>query len=64
MVLDLLEHHFEQARDLYGDRWLGFTESDLQGWMEQAGFKQVKVDTVAREEHPPHFETILAEGRK
>src|SRR6516164_8572310 len=24
MILDLSKHHFEQAHDLYGDRWLGF----------------------------------------
>src|SRR5437867_8082144 len=30
MILDLLQHHFERARELYGDRWLGFPESDLQ----------------------------------
>ena len=40
MILDLLEHQFEQARELYGDRWLGFAESDLQRWLEAAGFKQ------------------------
>ena len=28
MILDLLQHNFEQARELYGDRWLGFSESE------------------------------------
>jgi len=62
MVLDLLEHQFEQARELYGDRWLGFAESDLQRWMESAGFRKVEISVVAREEQPPHFQTILAAG--
>lgn len=64
MILDLLQHNFEQARELYGDRWLGFPESDLQKWLEAAGFKKIEVTVVAREEQPPHFQTILAGGEK
>jgi ArsR family transcriptional regulator len=64
LILDLLKHRFDRARELYGDRWLGFPESDLQRWLEAAGFKAVEVSVVAREEQPPHFETILAEGLK
>src|ERR1043166_9466146 len=64
MILDLLKHHFENAHELYGDRWLGFAESDLQRWLEEAGFKKVEVSVVAREEQPPHFETVLAGGQK
>ncbi|MBI4326545.1 MAG: metalloregulator ArsR/SmtB family transcription factor [Chloroflexi bacterium] len=60
MILDLLQHHFEQAHDLYGDRWLGFAESDLHRWLEGAGFKKIETAVVAREEQPPHFQTILA----
>jgi ArsR family transcriptional regulator len=64
VILDLLQHQFEQAHELYGDRWLGFAESDLQGWLEETGFKKVEVTVVAREEQPPHFQTILASGEK
>src|ERR1051326_7265194 len=64
MILDLLKHNFERARELYGDRWLGFAESDLQRWLEEAGFKRVEVSVVAREDQPPHFETVLAGGQK
>ena len=64
MILDLARHSFEQAHALYGDRWLGFAESDLHRWLEQAGFKEIEITVVAREEQPPHFETILAAGRK
>jgi len=60
MILDLLQHNFEDARKLYGDRWLGFSESDLQRWLEGAGFKKVEISVVAREEQPPHFQTVLA----
>jgi len=64
MILDLARHQFAQARELYGDRWLGFAESDLQAWLEKAGFKKVEISVVAREEEPPHFETVLAGGLK
>lgn len=64
LILDLLEHNFEQAQSLYGDRWLGFKESDLQKWLEGAGFKQIEISVVASEENPPHFQTILATGVK
>jgi ArsR family transcriptional regulator len=60
MILDLLQHNFEKAQELYGDRWLGFAESDLHHWLEQAGFKKIEISVVAREEQPPHFQTILA----
>jgi ArsR family transcriptional regulator len=64
MILDLAKHNFERAPELYGDRWLGFPESDLHRWLETAGFKKVEISVVAREEQPPHFETILASGQK
>ena len=64
MVLDLLRHNFEKARELYGDRWLGFAESDLHRWLESARFKRIEISVVAREESPPHFQTILASGEK
>jgi ArsR family transcriptional regulator len=63
-LLDLTRHSFERARELYGDFWLGFAESDLQHWLEGAGFKKIEISVVAREEEPPHFETILAGGEK
>jgi ubiquinone/menaquinone biosynthesis C-methylase UbiE/DNA-binding transcriptional ArsR family regulator len=63
-ILDLLKHKFERAHELYGDRWLGFAESDLHHWLEAAGFKKIEISVVAREEEEPHFETILAGGEK
>src|SRR5215467_3913362 len=64
LILDLLKHHFDRSRDLYGDRWPGFAESDLHRWLEDAGFRKIEISVVAREEQPPHFETILAVGQK
>jgi ubiquinone/menaquinone biosynthesis C-methylase UbiE/DNA-binding transcriptional ArsR family regulator len=64
LILDLQKHSFEKAHDSYGDRWLGFAESDLHRWLQDAGFKKIEISVVAREEEPPHFQTILAGGQK
>ena len=64
LILDLARHNFQDARTLYGDRWLGFTEGELHRWLEEAKFKKVEIHAVAREEQPPHFETVLASGVK
>jgi len=64
VILDLLQHNFETARELYGDSWLGFPESELHGWLEKAGFKKVEITVVAREDQPPYFQTVLASGVK
>lgn len=64
LVLDLNEHSFEKARELYADVWLGFRESALHAFLVKAGFTKVEVTTVAREEQEPNFETLLASGVK
>lgn len=64
VVLDLKEHTFEKARELYADVWLGFQERALQGFLKKAGFQHIEVNTVAREEREPRFETLLASGTK
>jgi ArsR family transcriptional regulator len=64
LILDLQEHDFEEARELYGDRWMGFKTGELHRWLEAAGFKKIEISVVSREEQPPYFETILATGEK
>lgn len=64
LILDLLRHAFVSAREQFGDRWLGFPESDLHRWLRDAGFGQIDICVVAREESPPYFQTLLAEGIK
>jgi ubiquinone/menaquinone biosynthesis C-methylase UbiE len=64
LILDLLQHNFEKARESYGDLWLGFAESDLHRWLEDAGFRKIEISIVAREEEPPYFQTLLAGGEK
>ena len=62
--MDLLKHRFEEARDMYADLWLGFSQVELVDMLTGAGFRSVDVSVVHREEEAPHFETMLAIGEK
>jgi len=64
VVLDLRKHGFEQAREMYADTWLGFSEVELRGFLTGAGFAGVQSWIVDREKQAPAFETILALGCK
>lgn len=63
-VLDLNRHHFEEAREMYADLWLGFTAPELERYLKGAGFREVETAVVYREPDPPYFETLLATGEK
>ncbi|MDQ8203019.1 metalloregulator ArsR/SmtB family transcription factor [Pelagicoccus sp. SDUM812003] len=62
VVLDLKEHSFEKARELYADHWLGFAENQLHRWLKEAGLENVEVTSVSKEDEEPQFETLLASG--
>ena len=64
IIIDLLEHQFEQARELYADVWLGFSENKLYQMLQDVGFKKVEVNIVASEPQAPHFKTILASATR
>lgn len=64
LILDLLRHHFEEARELYADIWLGFSEAELQRYLQRSKFRNVETSVVQRESQPPHFETLMACGDK
>jgi len=38
VILDLLRHEQEWAREELGDLWLGFVREDLTGWLQEGGF--------------------------
>jgi ubiquinone/menaquinone biosynthesis C-methylase UbiE len=62
VVLDLNQHHFDSARELYGDYWLGFSEADLRDWLAAAGLHEIEVQLLTPEDEPPHFQPTLASG--
>jgi ubiquinone/menaquinone biosynthesis C-methylase UbiE len=64
VVLDLLKHRFEEARELYADEWLGFSEAELEAMLEKAGFRNLQASIVHKEPESPQFQTLLAVGDK
>ena len=64
VILDLVKHRFEEARDLYADQWLGFSEAEIESLLEKAGFTAIRTSLVDKEPEPPHFQTLLAVASK
>ena len=64
LILDLKQHHYEEARKLYFDTWLGFRESDLTRWLKRCGFTQISCQILERESEKPHFQPLLASATK
>jgi len=64
IVLDLLQHTFEEAREMYADRWLGFAENELAAMFEKSGFISVEILVADRETSQPKFQTLLGIGVK
>jgi ubiquinone/menaquinone biosynthesis C-methylase UbiE/DNA-binding transcriptional ArsR family regulator len=60
VVLDLARHRFEEAREIYADEWLGFSEAELEQMLAAAGFAEVEASIVDKESEPPQFQTVLA----
>jgi ArsR family transcriptional regulator len=64
VVLDLLKHRFEEAREMYADEWLGFSEAELESMLEKAGFTNIETTVVDKEPETPQFQTLLAVADK
>jgi len=63
-ILDLAKHRFEEARELYADEWLGFSEAELESMLESAEFTKPHSSVVYKEDKAPHFQTLLAVAHK
>ena len=48
LILDLRAHEEGWVRDKLGDRWQGFDEQTIDGWLTGAGFDDVRVTVGAR----------------
>ena len=59
-ILDLAKHRFEEARDMYADEWLGFSEAELESMLERAGLAKPQTTIAFKEDKPPYFQTLLA----
>jgi ubiquinone/menaquinone biosynthesis C-methylase UbiE len=63
-ILDLVQHRFTEARELYADVWLGFSEVELESLLSKSGFENVHTAVVHKETEAPFFQTVLATGNK
>ena len=63
-ILDLAKHRFEEAREMYADEWLGFSEAEIESMLQRAGFAKIQTSVVQKESEPPHFQTMLAVAHK
>src|SRR5258707_6438611 len=61
-VLDLSRHHFEEAREMYADLWLGFPELEIERNFKGAAFPTLETATPYREPEDPYSETIFPTG--
>ena len=64
VVLDLLKHRFEEARELYADEWLGFSETEVESMLEKAGFSSIQTSVVYKDPEAPQFQTLLGIAQK
>ena len=64
VVLDLVRHRFEEAREMYADEWLGFSEAELEAMLTKAGFAKVEVAVVDKETEGPQFQTLMGVGER
>jgi ubiquinone/menaquinone biosynthesis C-methylase UbiE/DNA-binding transcriptional ArsR family regulator len=60
VILDLVSHRFEEARELYADEWLGFGEAELEAMLEHTLFGGIQTSIVHKEPEAPYFQTLLA----
>jgi ArsR family transcriptional regulator len=63
-ILDLSRHNFEEAREMYADLWLGFTELEIERLLKTAGFRNAETAIVHKEQEAPYLETMLAVAEK
>lgn len=63
LILDLRAHEEDWVRNKLGDRWQGFDERALTGWIHAAGLNDARVTTGARGAGDP-FVVLVASAAK
>jgi len=64
IILDLLQHRYEEAREAYADEWLGFSETEMESMLTRTGFANPETSVVHKEPEMPQFQTLLAVAQK
>jgi ArsR family transcriptional regulator len=63
LVLDLRKHDQKWVTTKFGDRWLGFTEAELQRLLREAGLRDVRAQVGAKQSGDP-FVVLIGSGVK
>jgi 2-polyprenyl-3-methyl-5-hydroxy-6-metoxy-1,4-benzoquinol methylase len=64
LILDLLAHGEEWMRTKFGDFWLGFSQSDLEGWLKESGFTDLYSEITGPGKDNPEIEGLLVQAAK
>lgn len=64
LILDLLAHGEEWMRDKFGDFWLGFSQADLEGWLRESGFADIRFEITGPGKEYPEIEGLLVSAVK
>ncbi|OFW15783.1 MAG: hypothetical protein A3H29_15065 [Acidobacteria bacterium RIFCSPLOWO2_02_FULL_67_21] len=63
LVLDLRRHDQKWVSSRFGDKWLGFTDAELEKLLREAGLRELRVQVGARQARDP-FVVLIASGTK
>ncbi len=63
LVLDLRRHDQKWVSARFGDKWLGFTDAELERLLRDAGLRDTRVQVGARQARDP-FVVLIASGTK
>jgi ArsR family transcriptional regulator len=64
MVCDMLPHDRDAYRQQMGHVWLGFSDVQISGWLENAGFEGVRVTLLPPDQDAKGPALFVASGRK
>jgi ArsR family transcriptional regulator len=64
LILDLLAHGEEWMRTKFGDFWLGFSQADLEGWLQESGFTGLHSEITGPGKDYPEIEGLMVQAVK
>jgi len=62
VILDLVRHEHEWAREEWADQWLGFDPLEIREWLKDAGIKPLVVDSLPGS--TPDLSVLIVVGTK
>jgi len=62
IILDLVRHEHEWAREQWADQWLGFDPLEIRGWLSQAGIEPLVLDSLPGS--TPDLSVLMVVGEK